>query len=238
MNSSNKTCTNRRAPYRQKQRGVVLIFSLIALSIMLVGAVALVSSFNTTLVAAGNIGFKRDLQNQSERAVAKVFKEFATGGALATPTLRASTLETQNYSAVALASNPQGIPLILLAKDSDFVAANTGADLTASGEIKIRYVVDRLCAAAANGVRAQAAAAGLCLKGDDSGPYGMDEYHVQGDSANLADSRRLISNGSGGTQASGIDGLKKPVLYRISMRVKGPRNTESYFQTTFSEPLP
>ena len=56
-------------PARQRQRGVVLLFSLIALVIMLIVAVALVRSFNNSLFTAGNIGFKRDMQNQSEAAV-------------------------------------------------------------------------------------------------------------------------------------------------------------------------
>src|SRR3979490_1993343 len=91
-----------------RQRGVVLLFSLIALVIMLIAAVALMRSFNSSLFTAGNIAFKRDMQNQSERAVDTVLTAFRTG-ALNTSTGRAASDSTQNYSAVMLASNAQGI---------------------------------------------------------------------------------------------------------------------------------
>ena len=53
-------------PRRAAQRGVVLLYSLIALVIMLIAAIALVRSFQTSLFNAGNLGFKRDMRNQSE----------------------------------------------------------------------------------------------------------------------------------------------------------------------------
>ena len=62
------------------ERGVVLLFSLIALVVLLIAAVALMRSFNTSLFTSGNIAFKRDLQNQGERAVDKVLTAFRSGG--------------------------------------------------------------------------------------------------------------------------------------------------------------
>ena len=94
---------------RRRQRGVVLLFSLIALVIMLIVAVALVRSFNSSLFSAGNIGFKRDMQNQSELAVTRVLTALKTGG-LATPALRGATDASKNYSATMLATNAEGVP--------------------------------------------------------------------------------------------------------------------------------
>ena len=54
------------------QQGVVMLFGLIALAIMLIGAAAMVRSMNASLFNAGNLGFKRDLTNQAERAVGTV----------------------------------------------------------------------------------------------------------------------------------------------------------------------
>ncbi len=42
-----------------RQRGVVLIFTLIALLILTIGAVALMRSMNTALFGAGNLAFRR-----------------------------------------------------------------------------------------------------------------------------------------------------------------------------------
>ena len=66
---------------RSRQRGVVLIFSLIILLILAIGAVALLRSMNSSLLSAGNLAFHRDLVNQGEQAVANVMTEFKTGGA-------------------------------------------------------------------------------------------------------------------------------------------------------------
>jgi type IV pilus assembly protein PilX len=52
-----------------RQRGVVLIFTLIILLILTIGAVALMRSMNTSLFSAGNLAFRRDLVNQGEQAV-------------------------------------------------------------------------------------------------------------------------------------------------------------------------
>ncbi|MFM8901364.1 MAG: hypothetical protein ACKOF9_15670 [Burkholderiales bacterium] len=220
---------------KQQQRGVVLIFSLIALTVMLLGAVALISSFNTTLVAAGNIGFKRDLQNQSERAFDAVFTQFASGGALESADNRANNIKTQNYSAIALAANAKGIPLALFLSDSAFSADFTRPDIDIPARgIKIRYVVDRLCPASAAGRNAQTLAPGVCISGFGNPVYGKDESHTSGDDASRADADRAVATGGTGP---GEAGVKKPVVYRISARVSGPRNNLSFFQATFSEPL-
>ena len=134
-----------------RQRGVVLLFSLITLVILLIAAVALIRSFSNSMFTAGNIAFKRDLQNQSDRIVPNVLAMFNTG-VLSTTTARASSLVAQNYSAMQLPSNPLGVPLVLLGNDSAFSAyGNTANDVSVStiaGEsqqVTIRYIIDRLC---------------------------------------------------------------------------------------------
>src|SRR5256885_3140779 len=100
-----------RLPSRSasRQRGVVLLFSLVALIVLLIAAVALMRSFNTSMFMAGNIAFKRDLQNQGERAVEKALNEFRSG-LLAATAARSNDLQQANYKAVMLATNAQGIP--------------------------------------------------------------------------------------------------------------------------------
>jgi hypothetical protein len=103
---------HRVAPVRAQQ-GVILLYGLIVLAIMLIGAAAMVRSMNTSLVNAGNIGFKRDLTNQAERAAATVLTLLQTG-ALATVTARQTSSTANNYSATILATNAQGLPNVLL----------------------------------------------------------------------------------------------------------------------------
>ena len=136
-------CGTRR---RARQRGAVLLFGMIALVVLLVGTAALVRSMNTSVFTAGNYGFKRDLTNQGERAVAAVLDVVQTG-ALSTVAAREASDPARNYSAQLLATNPQGIPLALLS-DAQFAGVGVAAnDISISDMgITIRYVVDRVSA--------------------------------------------------------------------------------------------
>jgi type IV pilus assembly protein PilX len=196
------------------QRGVVLLFTLIALAILLVGAIALVRSFNTSLFTAGNVAFKRDLANQAERAVPVLLTALTAGtGTLNTPALRGDNRAASNYSAVALPVNNQGIPTILLADNATFNAAWTAGDVTAPNDqsgrnpgVTIRYVIDRLCSATGD----ETALGDQCIRGTD-----------------------VVRGGSSLEQQAADTAAPQPVVYRLSIRVTGPRNTQSFYQTTF-----
>ena len=224
-------CASRCAAPRHSQRGVVLLFSLIALTVMLVGAVALLGSMNTSLASAGNLGFKRDLQNQGDQAIATIYNQFiATTGAFYSPAGRANTQKTRNYSAVVLPTNAQGIPNDLLLKDSAFTASpaswSSVQDINnTSQKVKIRYLIDRLCVGTTEGKIAQATKTPECIRAPTVDiPQGGT--HNEWINATAADDDKGISGA-----------IKIPVVYRISIRVFGPRNTEAYFQSTFAERL-
>ena len=74
-----------RRPRSARQRGIVLVFAMIALVIMLIGAVAMTRSMNSSQSMLGNIGFKRDLANQGELAVQLAMSAVRAGGLLAAP---------------------------------------------------------------------------------------------------------------------------------------------------------
>jgi type IV pilus assembly protein PilX len=198
----------------QAQRGVVLLFALIALLVLMIGAVALVRSFNTTLFNTGNIAFKKDLQNQSERAAVQIFTALDTNGALATPALRAQPLQTQNYSARMLDNNEKGIPLALLTNTAFSAVGNPANDIDiADQNVRIRYVVDRLCTTA----------------GDET---------TLGEGACVVAAGAAKDDGSSDKPISkeGGDALpeQRQIIYRLSIRADGPRGTQAYFQSTFA----
>lgn len=203
-----------------RQRGVVLLFSLIALVVLLIAAVALVRSFNTSLFMSGNIAFKRDLQNQGERAMETVLTAFRTG-ALSTSAARAANLPGENYSAVMLPSNTQGIPTALQ-NDAAFAAVGTTAkDITVAGQqVTVRYVVDRMCSVAGDETGLDSS---VCIQADNDTPAGTSASNLQG-----ADR---------GPLSSGVkSAVPQAVVYRLTIRVSGPRDTRSFFQSTFSVP--
>jgi Tfp pilus assembly protein PilX len=134
-----------RNPQLSRQRGVVLIFTLIILLILMIGAVALVRSMHTSLFSAGNLAFRRDLVNQGEQAVSNVMTQFKTG-IFSTSVSTQADNAAANYSSTMLATNAQGVPLALL-NNPAFLAVGVAAnDITgATPDVSIRYVIDRLC---------------------------------------------------------------------------------------------
>jgi len=181
---------------RSQQRGVVLIFTLIILLILTIGAVALMRSMNTSVFTAGNLAFRRDLVNQGELAVSTVINQFKTGSLQSS----ASTLADNaalNYYAEMLPTTAQGIPNVLLTTVANPLAGAAGSGIT------MYYVIDRLCQAAGVSIASQC---------------------VQSDAAPLATTIK--------TQTP----LTPPsaTVYRLSVRVTGPRNTQVFLQSTFT----
>jgi Tfp pilus assembly protein PilX len=184
------------APHQslQRQRGVVLIFTLIVLLILSIGAVALVRSMNTSLFNAGNLAFRRDLVNQGELAASTVLAEFKTG-ALSTSASTQNDNPALNYYAETLSTNAQGIPTALLGTVANPIAGANG--------VAIYYVIDRLCEVSGPAVASQcveSSAAPLATKIQTTNPL---------------------------TPAAAT-------VYRLSVRVNGPRNTQVFLQSTFS----
>jgi type IV pilus assembly protein PilX len=211
-----------RAPLRQ--RGVVLLFSLIAMVILLIAAVALVRSFHTSLFTAGNVAFKRDMRNQSEYAVNAVLTAFRTG-ALSTPAQRASTptgpSNTANYSATMLLTDAQGIPTDLALTDVAFAANYSGPDIvSADSSIKVRYVVDRMCSTAGDET---VLSSNSCVLANNPTAPGGSVLSLQS-----ADQTPLCATCKTAAQQG--------VVFRLSIRVTGPRDTQSFFQSTFTVP--
>jgi Tfp pilus assembly protein PilX len=199
------------------QRGVVLLFALIALVVMLIAGVALIRSFNSSLFTAGNIAFKRDMQNQSERATQAALTAFRTGG-LSTSGNRATTSATYNYSAARLATDAQGIPNALVA--ANFDATYPSNNLSSSdGSVTVRYLIDRLCAAEGDETTL---GSGSCILADNQTPAGTSSSNLQGPERSLK---------AGLSPAS-----QQGVVYRLSIKVTGPRSTQSFFQSTFTVP--
>ena len=227
---------------RRTARGAVLLFTLIALTVMLIGAVALIRSFNTSLTNAGNLAFKRDLQNQAERIVPAVLALVQTGD-LSTATARASHSTAHNYSASILPSNEQGIPNALLDATA-FAAVGTAANdvnVTAGGVaqgVTIRYLIDRQCRSTGD----------EALLGADSCLVAIDSGAPAGGSSSLTERAEFSAPGAaaaasaaGATAAAspsgaaGAGGVAPQMVYRLSIRITGPRATQAFFQTTFTQ---
>ncbi len=196
-----------KSPFRprQRQQGVVLIYALITLVIMLIGAVAISRSITANQFNIGNIGFKRDLTNQGERAMLLAMNAVRGAGVLASDATRNTHQIAANYSATILQTNAHGIPNALLS-DAAFAAVGTAPDITvADMGVTIRYVIDRL-----------ATETGACNS-----------------------SRCTMATGNSqvfGGAAAGGSPLQPgaQTVYSLTLPVTRPRNTLSFFQSTFT----
>lgn len=207
--------TARRAITKpRRERGVVMIVTLVALVVLLLGAVALLRSSDASSALAGQLGFRRDMKNQAERAIAMATSSLKSGS-LASAATRETSLASANYSASQLETDGStGIPTVLLGSDDKFkeakytiniVDASDDSAANADTGIKARYVIDRLCLAAGS------ASASNCSRTNV-----QVQFNGQDTKSQMADTSFRSLN---------------LVVYRISVRVDGPRGTQAFFQS-------
>lgn len=209
-------------PAAGRQRGMSLLFSLLALAALSLAAVALVRSVNTSSQVIGNLGFKQDATSAGSRAT-----ESAIGWLQANSAILDSDQPGSGYYATSLESmDPTGRTttaankLGLINWDSDGCAYATAGSFAncsllsaavapAVGETNSsRYLISRLCEKAevmsGTNICAKPAAASLTNS-------------VQ---------RGAIVAGTG--RPSTV--ITSP-YYRIIVRTVGARNTVSYTET-------
>ena len=207
-----RACVRRNSNQARKQSGFSLVFALIALVILLMATVSVMRSSGLNLFSAGNASFKQDMVARSDAVNLRIFALLRSGGVLATESSLSSSLKSSNYSATALQTNAQGLPLALI-NDSTFDAvgdiANDIRD-DASNTV-IRYVMERLCDQTGNSA----------ALGREHCVYNPDKNPVQGGSSTLA--------------RTAIPPSFSPI-YRVSVRIQGPRGSEAYLQNTFTKP--
>lgn len=200
----------------RKQKGVILLFSLVVMVILFAGSIAVVKSMNSSLSVAGNLAFRRDLVNQAELVLAEIMERMKPGGSLAAIGINSNT--NLNYSSILLPGNAEGIPIPLI-DDSQFSSVgNASNDITETTTglhsaikeglrgTKIRYLIERMCR------EPEPATSSHCIE-----------------------SSITPTGGSGGTETSRPPALKAAV-YRVNIRVTGPRDTQVFIQASINKP--
>jgi type IV pilus assembly protein PilX len=123
-------------------------------------------------------------------------------GGLATEASRWSPLAAAQYFSSVLPSNAMGIPTALVNLPT------TGESGIFTNNVTYSYMIDRMCPSDGSPDIQH------CITGNSTADTG-------------GNARNPTLNGGGGTPSS-----NKTVVYRISVRVTDPRQTQSYFQTT------
>lgn len=197
-----KYCTAR------SQQGVVLFFALIAMVVMMLAAVALIRSVDTSTSIAGNLAFKQAATQSADGGIETALALLKTP--LINTTLNNGANAALGYFATAEEKNLTGT-LATMAPFSwnttnSAVASGSGivAGVDASGNAT-RYVIERMCTLPGVPTKPN------CLFGKGDG---------------------------GGTSQAGGAGYPGKLpgspsispVYRVTARVAGPRNTISYVQ--------
>lgn len=196
-----KMAPRRGAP--GKQRGVVLLISLIVLVAMTMAGVALMRSVDTATVVAGNVAFKESALQVADRGTQAAVRWLVSNSV--GPTL-ISTNETAGYF-----SN-RSDPPDWFSEDAwtTSVQVNGGAPDAAGN--RVRYVIHR-----------------MCTQPDTA--YNASNAGVDNECGLYFVSTSSSSGGSMAVGAPQFVG-KPQIYYRVTTRVDGPRNTVSIIQTS------
>ena len=188
---------------RCKQRGVVLMITLIALVILMLAATALFRSVDTATLIAGNLALKQASLAAGDRGVVNgvavvTAKQAAAGGATVwfTP---AHPLNNTDAAAAFYSSIDPAVDLMADATWTNLASAESTAD---RGGNTSRYIIQRMCRQPNAPPTASDCLLNAVDKKNDSMKGG--EQQPQKASAN--------------------------VIYRITVRITGPKNTVSYSQ--------
>lgn len=185
----------------KQQRGVVLIFALIVLVAMALAAVALVRSVDISTIAAGNLAFKRSALSASDRGIQTAINAFAAGGGLQDAVTTESNNSASGYCATIQPTDTRGIPLQLTSLSAQSSCPNITAQSISLTNTK------------------------------ETVRYLIDRQCIAtGEASSTNCNQGGLQSAAGGSSNSQHTGRVSPALFRITVRVDGPKNTVSYSQ--------
>jgi len=185
------------------------------------GVVLLICLIVLVILLAGGVAVVRSMNTTLSSAGNLAFKrdlvnrgeqaavkalELFSTGALSTIGADYDDATQYNYSAMRLDTNDRGIPLALL-KDELYKAKAANTIEQTGDFVKIRYLIDRLCNASG------ASSKSTCV-------YAPAATDVRG----------------GSVQEAGRPPPAKTLVYRLTVRVDGPRDTQVFLQSSFTKP--
>ena len=189
---------------RRTQQGLVLFIALIVLVAMSLAGIALLRGVDTGTIVAGNLAFRQAAMHVGDIGV-------EAGRTFLMNTTPTSTLYNDNATAGYYAQWAEAVDLLgnKTATTSDNFDWNTAINVTSPTPpdgYSVRWVIHRLCR----------------QTGD---PASITCVKQSGTAASTA-------SGTKGAAAFGTMAIQVPTnaLYRITVRVVGPRNSTSYIQ--------
>lgn len=177
------------------RRGATLVVTLMGLAIMMVMAVSLLHSTDTTTTVVGNTASKQAAAAVADTAVnaAAVWLDARTDMDSDAPGI---------YFAFQQTADAYGLPAV------DW----SGVTAAQIGNFRVQHLIDRLC-------------------DGTSPPTPVLDTEAERRCA------RPPASGSAASQRAGAPGYtrKSPAYYRVTVRIVGPRSSESYVQAVLSK---
>lgn len=205
--------------HRRPQRGISLLFALLALVALTVAAVGLVRTVGTGSLVVGNVGFKMDATSAGDRGAEEAITWLRTnmGSALNVDVAASGYYATSKDALDPTGRNTTMSPRAVVDWNDDNCATVSGTytaclDATARTTIggnTVNWIITRLCAAAG----AKDDASNSCATSISGG---------------------VTDNYNSGAKQYGDDLPDESVTepyYRIVVRTVGARNTVSYTET-------
>lgn len=204
---------------RPQQRGIVLIVSLIVLVAMTLAALALTRSVYTSNVIAGNLAFQQAATHSADQGIEAAVAWLENNNGKATSTEGASCTSGSSTTALHCDHTAQGY----IAHRQDPTESQTWATYwtdniepnnlartigTDTAGNTVSYVIQRMCSS----------------EGDSQST--TNDCTV----APTASSSTCSGGSSCDAQRKNLDSVSQ-VYYRITVRVVGPRNTQSFVQS-------
>ena len=189
-----------------RERGAILFVALIVLVAMSLAGIALMRSVDTNVLIAGNLAFRQSATAGGDWGI-----EDARAWITGSPALLNDDLSTPYFYATWQENLDLTGNNSLISNDYNWDSTNTGEQprdlgFDAAGN-RVQYVIHRLCDVAGAPNTVQCVKSTLSVSGTGNG--GSNQIQpVGGGNINLA----------------------TVVLYRVTVRVTGPRNTVSYVQ--------
>lgn len=204
-----------QGPYRmtrsRRQRGVILVLTLIVLVAMTLAGIAMIRTVDTSTIIAGNLAFKQSATTSGDAGVeAAITWLGANSGAL----------EEDNPAGGYYATSQDSLDITGnktpddTSDNLDWTSAETVTILPAdaAGNV-VAYIVHRMC--------------------DNTGPLDGEtcavEQSAQGGNSQGA-GRQMLTY-----QAGSWSSVANRGYYRITTRISGPRNNTSYVQAIISQ---
>lgn len=190
--------------FKRAQQGVVLMVTLVSLIILLLTATALFRSVDTSTLIAGNLALRQAAVAAGDKAIADAVTVLANLQAAGAATNQWQVLaHPLNNTNAGLAYYSFANPAVNLMADATWADGVSSALSNADrGANRSRYIIQRMCRTENQLPTSEDCLLNFIDKDDDSKKTGS------------------------GTVARD----KNSVVYRITARVTGPRNTVSYVQ--------